>query len=79
MEEKKTVDLRNKITDYTRFSMILLTLGVFLGAGSYVPFEGKTEYDQIFLGLASIILIGASFLFNRMVMKLRDKLDNEQM
>jgi hypothetical protein len=77
MEEKKITELRNKITDFTRFSMILLTLGVFLGAGSYVPFEGKTDYDRIFLGLSAIVLIGVSFLFNRLVVKLKEQLDNE--
>ncbi|WKB36876.1 YrhC family protein [Terrilactibacillus sp. S3-3] len=55
-------NLYYKVTDYRRFSFLFLFLAVFLYAGTWIPFQGKTEAKLEILSVASFILISLAAL-----------------
>lgn len=79
MGEKKFKDLQHKCTDYKNFSLVLLVLSIYLAMGSLIPFEGRTGQDQLLLSSAAVVTLLVSIFFHRMVLKIKGRLENEEM
>lgn len=78
MEDHRFKDLKHRISDYQRFSMILLVVSGYATLGAIIPIDGKTETDNLFLGLVGLGLLIISILFYRKVVRLREQLHNEE-
>lgn len=78
MSEKRFKALQEKMTDFSRFSIMLVCLSAFVSIGTVIPFAGKTGRDQLTLGLLSLILIGFALFFYKQVAKIKKQLEREQ-
>lgn len=61
-DRKRRKSLQYKIIDYRRFSFLFLFLSAFLNAGTWIPFQGKTEAKMAILSIASFLLISLAAL-----------------
>ncbi|MBM6619671.1 YrhC family protein [Bacillus sp. RD4P76] len=66
--------LQDKITDFTRFGMVLLAVSVFLFIGTLIPNEGKSMIQTYLMLGTNFILLGAAFYFFQKSVKLKNKL-----
>ncbi|MFA9557139.1 YrhC family protein [Evansella sp. AB-rgal1] len=78
MDEKKIIDLKNKVIDLKRFSFILLALCGFLAIGLVLP-DGAVapEHQAIMVGLNFILLFAALF-FHRSAMAAQRIINEEE-
>ncbi|KAA0549317.1 hypothetical protein FZW96_05245 [Bacillus sp. BGMRC 2118] len=66
--------LQDKMTDFTRFGMVLLAVSVFLFIGILIPNEGKSMIQTyVMIGTNFLILVAAFYFFQQSV-KLKNKL-----
>ncbi|HEU5140326.1 MAG TPA: YrhC family protein [Bacillales bacterium] len=79
MNEKQQIELKSKMTDYRRFSAILLFVSATLSMGAVVPFQGRTGFDEVLLSIAGIAFMIGSGLFYRKVGRMKQQYENEQM
>ncbi|WNF37649.1 YrhC family protein [Bacillaceae bacterium IKA-2] len=70
--------LEDKVTDYKRFSFILLALSVFMFIGLIIPNEGVGSIQQITLIILSGNSIAFAMIFHRKAMKVRELLNEKQ-
>lgn len=77
MDEKQLTELKHKLVDYKNYSMVLLVMSAFLSVGSVIPFNGRTNLDQIVLSLAGLAFILASIFFYRKLAKIKEQIENE--
>ncbi|WP_349407955.1 YrhC family protein [Pseudalkalibacillus sp. SCS-8] len=78
MSKEMVKNIQEKIADFKRFSLVLLSLSAFLYIGSIVPFDGKEATDQLVLLSASYTLIGVAILFYRKVAIWKKQLNEER-
>ncbi|MFC0188082.1 YrhC family protein [Fictibacillus aquaticus] len=57
MTQNEKQVIQQKVTDYQRFGIILLSLSAFLYLGLVLPMEGRDTMDSIFLGLSTLSLL----------------------
>lgn len=55
--------LSEKMIDFKRFAVILLTVGVFFYLGVIIPTDIKNELDQNIMMICSMSFLAASILF----------------
>lgn len=71
---KDLKSLQDKITDFTRFGMVLLAVSVFLFIGMLIPNEGKSIVQTYAMIGSELLLLGAAFYFFQKSVKLKNKL-----
>ncbi|WP_246940621.1 YrhC family protein [Bacillus pinisoli] len=68
-------EIKDKITDFNRFGMVLLAVSVFLFIGVLIPSEEGREMTQMTVMMAStIVLLIASFLFFKKAVTYKKKI-----
>ncbi|MGX6442837.1 YrhC family protein [Neobacillus sp. K501] len=55
--------LSEKMIDFKRFAVILLTVGVFFYLGVIIPTDIKNEFDQNIMMICSMSFLAVSILF----------------
>ncbi|MDG5786487.1 YrhC family protein [Evansella sp. AB-P1] len=77
MDEKKIIDLKNKVIDLKRFAFILLALCGFLAIGLVLPDNIAGEHQGMMIGLNALLLIAAIY-FHRTALATQRKLLEEE-
>ncbi len=75
MDFEKAKQLQNKITDYSRFAFILLAVSVFLYIGVLLPNGDKTMIQMYTIMGTTVLFLGLSFTFFRIVNKYKKELN----
>ncbi|MFC4320872.1 YrhC family protein [Litchfieldia salsa] len=74
MDLEKVKVIQHKITDYKRYSFILIAVSVFLYIGVLIPNEGKTNLQMIALMGTTVLFLITSFCLFRTVIKYKREL-----
>ena len=78
MTEKNLNDLKNKVTDFKRFSFIILAITSFLAIGLVLPTDFSAGDQQgMVIGIIAALLI-AAFYFHRSAMNTQHKINEEE-
>jgi hypothetical protein len=77
MSKERAKDLKEQVTDYSRFSLVLLCLSAFVTIGTVIPYEGKTGNDAVILGIVSWVLIVFALFFYQKMVKIKRALERE--
>lgn len=76
---KQTKILFEKMVDFKRFAVVLLTIGVFFYLGVIIPADIKSELDNNIMMICSMSFLAVSILFfieaKKCQLKLMDKED----
>jgi hypothetical protein len=72
--EMQIKDLQGKMTDYTRFGMVLLAVSVFMFIGILIPNEGKSMVQTYVMMGADTVLLAAAFYFFKKGIKYKNEL-----
>jgi hypothetical protein len=67
-------DLQDKITDFSRFGMVLLAVSVFLFIGTLIPSEDKAVLQTNLMMISTIFFLGIAFFFFRKVASYKKQL-----
>lgn len=78
MDEKKIKDLQDKVTDYSRYGFILLSLGVFLFLGLVIPTDSSiaNQFPGVIIG-GIFLVLGLAMFFNRRAKLYRMQLEED--
>ncbi|TLS39312.1 YrhC family protein [Pseudalkalibacillus caeni] len=78
VNNKKNKILKDKITDYTRFGFILLSLSAFLYIGSLLPVEDASNAKSLILIGTSLVAVGFAGLFYVKAVSIKKKLHQDE-
>ena len=79
MELNKVKELQEKMTDYTQFAFILLTVSVFLYIGVLIPPSQGKEIFQVYLLMGTTVLfLSFSFYFFQKAIKCKRQLNDTE-
>ncbi|WP_085523285.1 YrhC family protein [Tuberibacillus sp. Marseille-P3662] len=76
MSDNQLHQLKNKMTDYQRFSLIFLFLSAFIFVGSVIPFAGRTALKADVLALISMGCVTIALLFYWRMRKAKEAYEN---
>jgi hypothetical protein len=67
--------LQDKMNDYSRFGIVLLSLSGFIFLGLVIPYEGKQPMHQIGIIVSVFLLLIASFITFKISLSIKNKLE----
>lgn len=77
MNNNTQKEISLKIVDYTRFSFVLFSLSIFLFMGTFLPIDGRTEFQMIVLYSMTYSALGFALFFYSKSKGLKRMLENE--